>query len=178
MSRCYHPLVLGYAPVDSGRVVPQQRPGRSKQDYQTPPEFLDAVRRRLQIGDFAIDLAATKENTVCEDYYTVTDNALVQPWVRIGLGSWGWCNPPFANLRPWVEKAYRETADHYASTAMLVPAGVGSNWWRDFVHQKCLVLLLNGRITFVGESTCYPKDCCLLLYSPKSTPSYEVWTWY
>jgi hypothetical protein len=58
-----------------------------------------------------------------------------------------------------------------------VTAGVGSNWWRDHVHDKARVLLLNGRITFVGETHGYPKDCCLLLYGPSVEPGYEVWSW-
>ena len=51
---------------------------------------------------------------------------------------------------------------------MLVPAGVGSNWWKAWVHHKAYVFLLNGRITFVGQPTCYPKDCCLLYYTTKN----------
>jgi hypothetical protein len=29
--------------------MPEQKPGRSKQDYSTPVEFLDAVKRRFGI---------------------------------------------------------------------------------------------------------------------------------
>jgi hypothetical protein len=35
--------------------------GRSKQAVGTPPAFLHAVRRRLGIADFALDLAASQE---------------------------------------------------------------------------------------------------------------------
>jgi hypothetical protein len=75
---------------------------------------------------------------------------------------------------------------------MLIPAGVGSNWWRDYVHNKAMVLLLNGRITFggcppnpkTGKVDAYPKDCALLLYSPENKfyidhgdAAYDVWSW-
>lgn len=156
------------------RRSPRQKPGRSRQDFQTPPEFLAAVKGFLGIEAFTIDLAASAENTAAERFYTETDNALVQPW-WVGQG-WAWLNPPFARLAPWVEKAYRESRA-WASIAMLVPAGVGSNWWKEFVHGRARVLLLNGRITFVGETAGYPKDCCLLLFSPLVVPGYEVWTW-
>ena len=92
------------------------------------------------------------------------------------FGPWTWLNPPFANLRPWVAKAWEESQEG-AYVAMLVPAAVGSNWWRDFVHRKVPVLFLNGRLTFVGEENCYPKDLCLLLYSPWCVAGYEVWSW-
>src|SRR4051812_35432085 len=130
------------------RRAPAQKPGRPKQDYGTPADFLRAVKRRFGIVEFAIDLAATAENAVAPMFYTEAENALVQPWRTKGLEI-AWLNPPFANLGPWVEKAWKESQIG-ARLVMLVPAGVGSNWWRDFVHGKAFVLLLNGRITFGG----------------------------
>lgn len=153
--------------------MPRQKPGRSVQDYQTPTAFLDAVKHKLGIVEFSIDLAADEINTAADRWYDAELNALLQTWG--GFGGWAWCNPPFATLDPWVQKAWTSSRD--AQVAMLVPAGVGSNWWARYVDQKARVLLLNGRITFVGQPTCYPKDCCLLLYGPTTLPGYEVWTW-
>lgn len=153
--------------------MPRQQPGTSKQDVRTPKVFLAAVKHRLGIDRFIVDLAASKSNTVAKKFYSERSNALVQPWVFDG---WNWLNPPFCDLKPWVQKAYEESGLG-AHTAMLVPAGVGSNWWRDWVHSKARVLLLNGRITFVGHKQPYPKDCALLLYEPNVVPAYECWTW-
>jgi phage N-6-adenine-methyltransferase len=178
-------------------VAPKQKPGRSKQDYGTPDDFLDAARERLQITQFVRDLAASPENAVCLNYYTEKDNALVQPWHGTGRGmwvegEWNWLNPPFSRIAPWVRRAYETSRSqipsmtrYAAQTAVLVPAGVGSNWWRDWVHEKAHVLLLNGRLTFkgtppnpkTGKPDAYPKDCALLLYSPCVTPGYEIWAW-
>ena len=36
--------------------MPAQRPGRSRQDFETPPEFIAAVKRRLGINGFGFDL--------------------------------------------------------------------------------------------------------------------------
>lgn len=158
-------------------MAPAQKPGRSKQDYQTPPEFLAAVKRRFGIREFAIDLAADADNAAAPIWYNEEADALTQPWGPVEGGHrWSWCNPPFAKLAPWVEKAWTESRAG-AHVLMLVPAGVGANWWRDFVHGKAFVLLLNGRLTFVGEPTCYPKDCCLLIYGPDVAPGYDVWSW-
>jgi len=154
-------------------MAPNQKPGRSKQDYGTPPEFIAAVKRRLGIGEFAVDLAASRENTIADEFYTYTINALARDWVFDG---WCWLNPPFARLEPWARHAF-EQSRRGTRIAMLVPAGVGANWWRDHVHGKAFVLLLNGRITFVGETMPYPKDCALLLYGPDVAPGYDVWTW-
>jgi phage N-6-adenine-methyltransferase len=153
---------------------PRQKRGRSKQDYRTPPEFLRAVKRRLQIEDFTIDLAASHDNRVTEWFYSEGDDALTQSWNP--TDGWAWCNPPFGRLALWVEKAYTES-QMGANIAMLVPASVGANWWHAWVHRSAYVEFLNGRLTFVGQAAPYPKDCALLLYSPWGPIDYDVWRW-
>lgn len=161
--------------------MPKQKPGKSRQDYQTQPDFLQATKLHLGIHDFLIDLAADDSNHVTELYYTEAENALVSEWADYcRFPGWGWLNPPFANIAPWVEKAYHE-AQRGANVAMLVPAAVGSNWWRDWVHEKTPVLFINGRLQFVGTTEVYPKDCALILYQPTLLipirPHYSVWNW-
>ena len=155
-------------------MVPIQKPGRSKQDYQTPLEFLIAVRSKLWITDFAIDLAASAQNSVVSGcYYDEAVDSLKQTWQ---FGSWCWLNPPYADIRPWVEKAAHESALG-ARIAMLVPASVGANWWKDYVVNSSYQLFLNGRLTFAGCTTPYPKDCALLLYTPFIRSGNAVWEW-
>lgn len=180
--------------------VPAQRPGSSVQNRRTPEAFLAAVKHKLGITEFDIDLAAEEDNAVADQWYDVEQDALVQPW-KIGTG-WNWLNPEFAHIAPWVEKAWQEDAQ----TAVLVPAGVGSDWWKDWVHEKAHVLLLNGRLCFIhdwqttidpasvkrgdvpprcySQPPLYPKDCCLLLYSATWSREasyarqwYSVWDW-
>lgn len=169
--------------------MPRQKPGRSKQDYGTPQVFIDAVKGLLDIDNFEVDLAATASNTKAPFYYDVSVNSLEQPW-HIGDG-WNWLNPPYANITDWVERAHYFAHHHGTSTAILIPAGVGSNWWRKWVHEKCLVMFLNGRITFdgtlpnpkTGKPDPYPKDCALLLYGVhplrdiRPAIGYDIWRW-
>lgn len=155
-------------------MAPRQKPHRSEQVVCTPPEFLYAVRERLGIAQFDCDLAASIDNTICSMFYTEEDSALLHNW---SLGEdWNWCNPPYGSIAPWVQKAWEE-AGRGAKTAMLVPASVGSNWWKNWVHNAAHVLFLNGRLTFVGHKTCYPKDLALLLYCKSHVGGYEVWPW-
>lgn len=156
-------------------MAPIQKPGRSKQDYCTPPEFLKAVKARLHIIDFVYDLAASKENTVAPLWYDEAANSLIQNWVWDG---WCWCNPPFAHIEPWVEKAANE-AMRGAQIAMLVPASVGSNWWWTWVEPNAYQTYLNGRLAFMPDKPkwLYPKDCALLLYHPWGFVGHELWHW-
>jgi hypothetical protein len=191
------------------RRMPTQKPGESKQDYRTEDAFLRATLHKLGVDAFTIDVAADDQNAIAyaDLYYTKEINGLTQPWaptdpqwevIRTG---WAWCNPEFGDIAAWVEKAWYEAreAAHTTNAALLVPAGVGANWWRDWVHGKARVLLLNGRLCFVHDwehtidpatekegagpprfytsAPLYPKDCCLLLYGPGVVGSYEVWSW-
>lgn len=155
--------------------MPQQKPGKSEQVVSTPDVLIKAVKFRLNITKFDCDLAASTDNTKCSVYYNEKDNALIQPW-KMGAG-WNWCNPPYADIEPWVAKAFEETIGKGAMTAMLVPASVGANWWADYVDRIAHVLFLNGRVTFDGHDKPYPKDLALLLYSPIVFGGYEVWNW-
>lgn len=159
--------------------MPEQKPGRSKQDYGTPPELLHAIRRRLWIEDFILDAAASPDNAVCDNYCSLEQNrdGLEESWGwREARGGWTWCNPPYGDIQPWLSKAIYE-AHHGANTAVLIPASVGANWWRECVEPFAYQVFLNGRLTFVGETKPYPKDCALLLYTPFGFRGNEVWNW-
>lgn len=152
---------------------PKHKRGKSKQDYITPPIFTGAVKDRFRIPAFAIDLAAEPHNAQAALFFTKEQNALAQSWQGSG---WRWCNPPWGHITPWVRKAYAESRMG-AHIAMLLPAGVGSDWFKEYVDGKAYVLLLNGRIQFLGATDQYTKDCVLLLYGPDIPAGYEVWTW-
>jgi DNA (cytosine-5)-methyltransferase 1 len=138
-----------------------------------------AVKNRFKIPRFAADLAASAENAVADLYFTEEMDSLKQAWHLASLTSverWCWLNPPFSDIEPWVKKATIESHSG-AHTIMLVPASVGANWWRDWVGPYSFQLFLNGRLTFIGETTPYPKDCALLIYAPFQLKGSEVWDW-
>lgn len=153
--------------------MPIQKPGRSEQSVCTPIEFLQAVKLRLGIDTFTCDLAASRENTVARKFYSKAVNSLEQSW---NLSGHNWLNPEYKDITPWVKKAWEESR-HGAKTAVLVPASVGANWFRDYVFGKSDVLFLNGRLTFIGHTQPYPKDLMLLLYAPQNFFHCDVWTW-
>lgn len=159
------------------RQIPAQKPGRSKQNYGTPPELLTAIKKRLNISDFSIDLAADDQNNIAPFYYTEQRSALDKDATWYTQGGWAWCNPPYSNIEPWVAKAVTESYDKGANIVMLVPASVGANWWARYVDPFAYVTFLNGRLTFVGATDPYPKDCALLLYTAWGFTGTSVWSW-
>lgn len=166
------------------RKMPRQKPGRSKQNYATPPYFVAAVAKWLGIEAFDFDYAADKRNAKADRFWTKKDDSLKKTayeWWRANPYGWGWLNPPFDDIGKWAERCHTVRVRYGAKTAMLVPASVGSNWYRDYVHGKAFVLFLNGRIDFIpGEP--YPKDCMLVLYGYQGAHNCIrtdniVWTW-
>jgi phage N-6-adenine-methyltransferase len=160
----------------SPRAMPAQQPGNSKQDYATPREFLDAVERRF--GPIRFDLAAHHGNHVVENYYgpgsPKGEDSFKQNWSL--LGGVLWLNPEFADIAPWAEKCKTDGAAG-ARVKMLVPASVGSDWFREHVHHRALVLALSPRLTFVGETDPYPKDLMLCAFGPWIAPGFDCWRW-
>ena len=157
---------------------PAQKPHRSKQDYATPQVFIEAVKIRLGIKEFAFDFAADELNTKARRFWSEADNSLSlghYNWAGAVGSGWGWLNPPFSDIGPWAARCAQLRHDG-GSVAFLAPAGVGANWYRDFVDKHALVLALNGRLSFDGVAP-YPKDLLLCLYQPNVPPGFEVWNW-
>lgn len=137
-----------------------------KQDWRTPPEFLTAVTRRFGPIDF--DLAATTTYEVSEtgSHFSPEIDALSMRWdlgvcdhpVRVAF-----LNPPFANIRPWAKKLDEECRLLPRWTLLLVPASMGSGWWRDHVLGKAMAFGI-PRMAFVGADAMYPKDLALCAY--------------
>jgi phage N-6-adenine-methyltransferase len=152
------------------------RRGQSKQDYATPPDFIQAVVRRF--GPLALDLAATASNAKAPLFFDIAQDALAQSWHRHAHEGQMWLNPPFDSIGPWAKKCAEESKLG-AAILFLVPASVGSNWFGDFVFQKAHVLFLQGRLHFdpANPAWGYPKDCMLAVYDAAKPCGFEVWRW-
>lgn len=123
--------------------------------FELPPVTYDVDDRATDPADFAIfdarfrftiDVAASNHNAKCPRYFTVEDDGLAQTW----NGERVWCNPPYSDIRAWVEKAWQEAAHTpagYSPTGahlivMLLPANrTEQGWWQDLtcpVREECL----------------------------------------
>lgn len=168
------------------RKVPAQKPGRSKQDYATPREFLAAVKVKFGIHEWAWDLAAVRENCVCPNYYgpdataIAHRDALLCDWTKRRGDLW--LNPPYADIAPWAEKCgstqvlRRKNAGNSEAGRIffLVPAAVGSNWFANHVDGKARVIFPRPRLSFDGKAP-YPKDVLLAVFG--EIPGYKCWRW-
>ncbi len=138
--------------------------------------------------DITYDPAASEVNHACHNYDQgpmIDRDGLKQSWMErssvqvepdedgnhmFGAGV-VWVNPPYSDIAPWTHKTYLSSCAG-CLVVMLVPASVGSNWWRQHVDGKAAVYFLSPRLSFIGHTTPYPKDCALLVYGAES-PRYR-----
>lgn len=157
--------------------MPVQKPGKSKQDYGTPWEFIHAVQR--QFGRLDVDLAARSDNAKAPAFVTPEQNALTVSWSDRFTGKLGWLNPEFARLDLWAAKCRIESAqgpERPFRVIMLSPASVGTEWFAEHVHGIAYVLAVRPRLTFEGCVDPYPKDLMLSLYGFGKV-GFNTWRW-
>lgn len=144
-------------------------------DRATDPAEFAKLDRRFH---FTIDVAASAHNAKCGVFYTVDNDGLSQPWRRQRV----WCNPPYSNIRPWVEKAWSEVAGWTPPqlVVMLLPANrTEQGWWQDLVEpfrdeSQFHTEFLPGRMRFIapgadriGPNERPPFGCVLLIWGSR-----------
>jgi phage N-6-adenine-methyltransferase len=153
---------------------PQQPTRDDVDDRRTPLEFWLPLH---EAHDFTVDAAASAENAVLPRYWTRETDGLRQWWA----GERVWCNPPYSNIRPWVEKAWQSMVAAEL-IVMLLPANrTEQKWWQELVEphrDNChglRVEFLPGRPRFVapdkpgiGPNERPPFGCCLLIWKANS----------
>lgn len=104
----------------------------SVDDRRTPLDLLAECAGLAGVESFDLDVAANAENAKAARWFDIEANGLALPWAgRV------WCNPPYSDLRPWVEKAWaeRESNPDCKSITMLLPANrTEQSWWQDLVE--------------------------------------------
>lgn len=100
--------------------------------------------------NFDIDLCATKENSKCTHYYEdylnnklaskarkIIKDRSIKEIVDISQISAAFCNPPYSNPKPFIEKAWEDSK--YCKIVCLVKVDPSTRWWATFwdYDKKC-----------------------------------------
>ncbi|WP_333609472.1 DNA N-6-adenine-methyltransferase [Arsukibacterium sp.] len=91
-------------------------PLKEKDLAQTPVWFYESLQSYLR-QRFTLDVCAQPGTAKCVNYFALEDgaNGLELPWCHVNF-----CNPPFSDITPWIEKAVHE-AKQGNITAMIFP---------------------------------------------------------
>lgn len=109
-------------------------------EWFTPQSFFDEINKEF---NFSMDAAATKKNAKCINYWTKETDGLKQDWR-------GWvvyCNPPYSEIKLWVEKAYHESLKG-TKIVLLIPVRTDTKYFHSFIYGKAKLRFIKGRIKF------------------------------
>ena len=97
----------------------------------TRPATVALCARLARVARFTLDVAACLAAHVAPEYFTRDVDGRRCSW-------WGdvWCNPPYSDVRPWVEKAWAEMSRRGPRTiSMLLPdVRCHQMWWSELVE--------------------------------------------
>lgn len=120
-------------------------PVNERDEWRTPPWLFEWLDDRF---DFHIDLAATPENALCSSFRTKGHSALEETWHEFDHATRGWCNPPYSNIDPWVEKAIHEQ-QHGFLTVMVFPSPNGEDRFAKVFSHASEIIDIVGRVHFL-----------------------------
>lgn len=148
-------------------------------DRALPADDFAVLNTRFR---FTVDVASSVENRKLDRHWTAKENGLLQSWA----GERVYCNPPYSNIGPWIEKAWSERLAKL--TVMLLPANrTEQKWWQDgiepFRDRAGTVLkveFMPGRLRFLkaGQKTIGPNErppfgCVLCIWNWSCGPEHK-----
>lgn len=123
-------------------------PIEHKDRWRTPDNIFHALDAEF---GFYLDAAAEKENALCAHYLTEKANALSCDWTSYGTI---FCNPPYSNITPWIQKAEEQCKKQCQPVVMLLPADISTGWFSRALHSADEIrLIIDGRLSFLSSAT-------------------------
>ena len=119
--------------------------------WATPPYAYEYWNKR---APFSADMCANAFNKKHNIYFTVKNDSLSFNWAEKVKGYdpnavWVWCNPPYSDPLPWVQKAI-EASEDGLGVMMLVKTDKSTKWFMEAWNYGVTVFdVMGGRIQFV-----------------------------
>lgn len=115
---------------------------RSRDEWRTPAWLFRLAEDRF--GPYVLDVAANGENSLCGRFYSLEDDGVSQEWVD---GTW--CNPPYSNITPWVNRAIEQSV----RTTLLIPTPNGESRDLKVLTTSSEIVFFQERIAFINPDT-------------------------
>lgn len=124
------------------------------QNWMTPPQFFNQLHEEF---DFTMDGASEPGNGLL-DKASSCESPLSWSGERV------FCNPPWSNIAPFIERAKEATL-----AVLLVPARTNAKWFHRALELGATAKFFKGRPRFVSPVTkepagTSPVDCLLLVF--------------
>lgn len=129
-----------YYKVTGNRYNGSNTPDVVRDLWSTPSELVAWME--IEYGDYDIDAAASKENAVCEKFYSKETNCLKRWW---GSNKHIWLNPPYSNITPFVKKAI-EQMEHNNQIDILLPCDTSTGWFYEAQQRASEIIWITGEV--------------------------------
>jgi phage N-6-adenine-methyltransferase len=115
--------------------------------WRTPVGVINYIEKRY--GKIVVDLCASSENKVTDNYFSAENSFLDSDLRR--YGGLCFCNPPYSDPLPFVNKCI-ELADFGNNVLMLLNMDVSTKWFAR-IHESATMIIpvIGGRISFCDE---------------------------
>lgn len=129
-----------YFKVTGNRYNGSNTPDVVRDLWSTPSELVEWMES--EYGDYDIDAAESKENAVCEKFYSKETNCLKRWW---GSNKHIWLNPPYSNITPFVKKAI-EQMEHNNQIDILLPCDTSTGWFYEAQQRAAEIIWITGEV--------------------------------
>ncbi|CAL9963883.1 DNA methyltransferase [Vibrio phage K24] len=150
--------------------------------WQTPKFVFDYYDKRF---GFNLDMAASRENALCDEYCTESDDALLHDTLQDKLNNLArdgnipsdrvsiFCNPPYSSLMPWVAMMVEYAETYGVKIVTIIPADTSVKWFK-YAFDHCTEChFISGRLSFINAETQKPvsgnnKGSVVFVFDPSS----------
>ena len=141
-----------------------------KQDWTTPKSLFDKLDQEFH---FEWDLAADKNNALCERSYTKEDDSLKQNWDGVCF-----LNPPFntkdSKVKDWIKKAYLDTQiNENLIVVMILPARTYNKYYHEYCMKAAEIKFICGRIKFGDNKHGLPQPILICIFKKSNETKFS-----
>lgn len=126
-------------------------------EWETPLELYKRLNERFK---FTLDPCSTKENHLCDKYYTKEENGLCKSWKNETV----FVNPPYSKIKQWVEKCYNEHETNGTTIVMLIPSRTDTRYFHEYIYHKAEIEFIKGRLHFSNSKNSAPFPSMIVIY--------------
>lgn len=125
-------------------------------EWSTPKDLFNSLDQEF---NFTLDPCASVDNHKCNKYYTKDDDGLKKSWLNEVV----FCNPPYSQIKKWVEKCWLEWQCHNTTIVLLIPSRTDTSYFHDYIYNHASLRFIRGRLHFndskVGAP--FPSMICI-----------------
>jgi len=140
--------------------------------WETPQWLFDKLDKEFH---FTLDVCASANNTKCNKYWNVEQDALKHNWAA--NKEVYWMNPPYGReVGVWIEKAYNESLKG-ATVVCLIPSRTDTKYWHDYCMKASEIRFIKGRLKFGDSKNSAPFPSAIVIFNGKQNSNIKISTY-